>query len=112
MSMDPDAAREEMRRLLADRDGQREQGDDYIGTLERIAEHAQALDEWLGKGGFLPDAWDHQTRIWTLQGEQVRDLAADVTDARTFRLSVDWGELKWKRNEDTWTAGMEADKPS
>jgi hypothetical protein len=32
-------------------------GDARMEFLEDLAEQAQALDEWLTKGGFLPQAW-------------------------------------------------------
>jgi hypothetical protein len=31
--------------------------DQALDVLETIPEHFQALDEWLSRGGFLPDAW-------------------------------------------------------
>lgn len=46
--MDPNAALDELRRLLADRDD---------GKLERIAELFEALDGWIAGGGFLPRDW-------------------------------------------------------
>lgn len=30
---------------------------DAFSELEEITDAAQALDEWLSKGGFLPDGW-------------------------------------------------------
>jgi len=32
-------------------------GDDLKEAIESLAEHVQALDEWLSKGGFLPHDW-------------------------------------------------------
>ena len=32
-------------------------GDDGKDAAESLVEHVQALDEWLSRGGFLPDAW-------------------------------------------------------
>jgi len=29
-------------------------------AYKEMAEHFEALDEWLSKGGFLPDAWRQQ----------------------------------------------------
>jgi hypothetical protein len=31
-------------------------------SLETVTELAEALDEWLARGGFLPSEWDHKTR--------------------------------------------------
>lgn len=31
--------------------------DVQFGNVERLAEAFEALDEWLSKGGFVPDAW-------------------------------------------------------
>lgn len=105
--MDPNATLEEMRALAA-------QSEDGLGRSDaaRLGELVTALDEWLGKGGFLPREWDRQTRTWTLEGDGnvLRDLIESATGARTLRVSVDWGLLKWKRNEDMWTAGLEADR--
>ncbi len=50
--MDPNANLEEQRRLFAQLDN----GIDF-DALSRLAELAQALDEWLSKGGFLPRPW-------------------------------------------------------
>jgi hypothetical protein len=55
--VDPDACLNELRRfarmVLAAPARQ-------TTALERdMAEHVQALDEWLVKGGFPPHAWDH-----------------------------------------------------
>lgn len=32
-----------------------------ISRYESLAEHTQALDEWLSKGGFLPQLWGKST---------------------------------------------------
>lgn len=49
--MDPNANLEEQRRIVSTiiRDGS--------GDAERLADLVEALDEWLSKGGFLPEAW-------------------------------------------------------
>jgi hypothetical protein len=45
--MDPDAALAAMREA-------------YLkGDLERVAEYAVALDQWISNGGFLPKAWSN-----------------------------------------------------
>ena len=48
--MDPNAALAEAKEILADRDVT----DEY---LPRLADIFEALDDWLSKGGFLPDEW-------------------------------------------------------
>jgi hypothetical protein len=56
--MDPDANLAEMRRIIA---RARERTDyDAVNDaidLDRLADLAEALDEWLSRGGFLPEAW-------------------------------------------------------
>lgn len=54
--MDPNANLKEQRRIIA---RFFEEGSEYIDTGDalRLAELAQALDEWISKGGFLPEAW-------------------------------------------------------
>lgn len=34
--------------------------EDVISTLDDVAGMAEALDEWLTKGGFPPADWDHR----------------------------------------------------
>lgn len=48
--MDPDAALDELRALLA-------LDEPMVGELERMAELMRALDSWLAGGGFLPLGW-------------------------------------------------------
>jgi hypothetical protein len=56
--MDPNANLREQREIIervfdpADDDK-----DLDLDDLERLAELAKAMDEWLRNGGFLPDAW-------------------------------------------------------
>lgn len=49
--MDPNANLAEQRRLFSSLDKWTR------ADLERLAELAEALDEWISAGGFLPDAW-------------------------------------------------------
>jgi hypothetical protein len=51
--MDPDEALRKMRRALKKYGDGLENGD----TEEALVVSARALDEWLSKGGFLPEAW-------------------------------------------------------
>lgn len=52
--MDPNAALAEIRELTAafEHDGATDEHD-----AVRLAELVSGLDEWLTRGGFLPDAW-------------------------------------------------------
>lgn len=51
--MDPNANLEEQRRIVAKiLSGRGNDADAY-----QLAELVQALDEWIGRGGFLPSAW-------------------------------------------------------
>ena len=56
--MDPNATLETIRRLtkaILDGDGNAEE------LAEELAEACEALDGWLTRGGFLPDAWHQAT---------------------------------------------------
>jgi hypothetical protein len=52
---------------------------------QRLAELAEALDEWIGKGGFLPDAWKPE-KNWVVYTE---------TDPE----ACDWGRVVERDNE-------------
>jgi hypothetical protein len=47
-----------------------------------MAEHAEALDAWLTRGGFLPHAW-RQTLPKTISGMSADDWS-DVRDERDY----------------------------
>jgi hypothetical protein len=52
--MDPNANLAEQRRIVT----RVIAGDDSDAAhLARLADLVQALDEWISRGGFLPDAW-------------------------------------------------------
>jgi hypothetical protein len=59
--MDPNAALEAMRQaikaLRAAAEG--DSNDAEIQAGHDVADYAEGLDEWLCKGGFLPDPWTH-----------------------------------------------------
>jgi hypothetical protein len=58
--MDPNAALEAIRDLQAQwREKQYIDGaeDAALNILEKMSGHVAALDEWLTRGGFLPEAW-------------------------------------------------------
>lgn len=56
--MDPNATLMELRALAQAHmdEGPEETGLDVADAV-RMAELVQALDEWITRGGFLPDAW-------------------------------------------------------
>ena len=51
--MDPNACLERIRTLAKYALG----GDGEEGEYQELAEHCQALDEWIRNGGFLPESW-------------------------------------------------------
>lgn len=53
--MDPNKTLSEIRDALAIMNSDNMSG--QINAAASLAEHAEALDGWLSKGGFLPDAW-------------------------------------------------------
>lgn len=58
--MDPNATLKEIRNLQAEVTRRRLAGGStyhIADLLSAIAERCEALDGWLSKGGFLPDAW-------------------------------------------------------
>lgn len=59
--MDPDTCLKELRALVSMvLTAKRGRKHDQVTALEvDMAEHVEALDEWISNGGFLPDAW-HQ----------------------------------------------------
>jgi hypothetical protein len=54
--MDPNDALAEMREIAkADQS-------EYHDDIHRLCELFIGLDEWITRGGFLPEAWDHPLR--------------------------------------------------
>jgi hypothetical protein len=53
--MDPNAALKELRQLA----GRFEKGEDEPGDGARMGELFDALDDWLSRGGFLPQGWSN-----------------------------------------------------
>lgn len=43
------------------------EGDADASDLERAVESFEALDEWISRGGFLPDAWRPVTGIESIK---------------------------------------------
>ena len=54
--MDPNEALKAIRILVKSILSDETDGNDGQDLVD-LAEHVQALDEWLSKGGFLPDSW-------------------------------------------------------
>lgn len=61
--MDPNKALESMRAAIADMQlaASNDDSDAYEAAAYDVVESANALDEWLSRGRFLPDAWKGQT---------------------------------------------------
>jgi hypothetical protein len=55
--MDPNAALDGIRAIVARVLAEQVSTDDAPWELDRLAEYAGALDEWLSHGGFRPAAW-------------------------------------------------------
>lgn len=57
--MDPNAALAEIRETAAIVRDRIDRGEDpdVDGSVSVLVEHVEALDEWLSKGGFLPQDW-------------------------------------------------------
>jgi hypothetical protein len=67
--MDPNAALEELRKLIAEAAASSsETTDEIVDRLDTIAELVHALDEWLSRGGFLPAAWNYARKITVPDG--------------------------------------------
>jgi hypothetical protein len=60
--MDPDANLEEQRRIVEALKGIDLSADDEMNEAERLVVLVESLDEWLSKGGFLPQAWQRHRR--------------------------------------------------
>lgn len=55
--MDPNANLDEQRELKLQLDRAQLTEQQRIEKLERLAELAEAMDQWLSDGGFYPHAW-------------------------------------------------------
>ena len=78
--MDPNEALREIRRLVARWTELEGKGPEWQAERTVVAAglvlHTEGLDEWLTRGGFLPDAWDRTDRA----GRTVQRRAIDVYD--------------------------------
>lgn len=74
--MDPDANLAEQRRIIARMLADGSESID-TGDAVRLAELAQALDEWIAKGGFLPKAWVHKTHNQVARERKAAKRCAD-----------------------------------
>ena len=77
--MDPDAILAELRQAFEDVNtaAQNYDSDAHDDATQRIAELFAALDEWLTRGGFLPNAWRAPQNAARRRREAVeRDTAA------------------------------------
>ena len=57
--MDPNEALRMIRRIVDERNRVGATGDEGLSKweIETFFDHVEALDEWMSKGGFLPDSW-------------------------------------------------------
>lgn len=55
--MDPNATLRSIRNMIDDYFSDPD-GTNHVVVLFDLADHVEALDEWITAGGFLPDAWD------------------------------------------------------
>ena len=60
--MDPDVTHGQLRELAEAINDPQVRIQSGIEAAEGMAEGFEALDEWLGKGGFLPEKWEHESR--------------------------------------------------
>ena len=58
MILDPNKALNRLRELAAINSFE---GVDIDYTFEEMQEHFKALDEWLSRGGFVPDEWQYMS---------------------------------------------------
>jgi hypothetical protein len=58
--MDPNAVLARLRALFRGLDDGSSY-DDALATIEEAQQSFEALDGWLSKGGFLPEAWRNKT---------------------------------------------------
>jgi len=85
---------------------------DELEHLRELADYFEALDEWLTKGGFLPDAW--RQRPWNDDLVQFPRLLAEImatqddldllTLADSMDLSVGRVEELFERAHTSWEA--------
>jgi hypothetical protein len=55
--MDPNAALAAIREAITSLQEPTDDTEDAWNQVDELVDHVVALDEWLTKGGFLPDAW-------------------------------------------------------
>lgn len=76
--MDPNAA---LRAIRAEVETHLEHGD---GDVDVLVEHVNALDEWLSRGGFRPDAWRRHVRDVPRVNDRVSTQRREPSDEETF----------------------------
>jgi hypothetical protein len=132
--MDPNEALKEILRLAAivqDRCA-RGENPDIDGAADDLVKAIIGLDEWLAKGGFLPDAWNAprkealadlvsgwlSTRIRYI-GETSSSITADYKDAiaqakdKAAKVGLPWTDdfiPEYVKDNLTWAAEQEADE--
>lgn len=82
--MDPNETLREMRELQAELDSPATVPP-ALDQLLRLAELAQALDEWITGGGFLPGAWHRQSTQELFDARQTAKRAGNHEEAERLR---------------------------
>jgi len=100
--MDPNATLARLREAIADAeramDPESGSNDAEHESLSEITELAAALDEWLSRGGFLPDAWqqsDERDAQYRARAQQLRarlDQESDPFKRQCDRHGGPWGD--------------------
>lgn len=71
--MDPDTCLEELRKLLAKYKQQKDNLDE--ADVQDLVVRAEAIDDWMSKGGFLPKTWQETRRTEGADAERDRIIA-------------------------------------
>lgn len=83
--MDPDTNLAQTRELVAQLLAQLDKEEEIdTADVDRLCELVQALDQWIGRGGFLPNAWS---------GEDLNAQTFMASRSEFSRLLQDYGRL-------------------
>lgn len=72
--MDPNEALRQIRRITRAMPAEDIGYEEAVDSLNELIECVRSLDEWLGKGGFLPDAWAMDPTADSEAGSSTIDL--------------------------------------
>jgi hypothetical protein len=130
--MDPNTALTAIHAAIAEFNKPDTDGEEYLSAVDDLIESFKALDEWLAKGGFLPDAWN-RTRNDNLAalmndwlaartsviGETSSSITADyrrmiaMAKVRATKIGLTWTDdflPQHVRDDLEWAAEQEADE--